>query len=423
MLDRDGWFPTGDVAKIDSDGYVILTDRSKDVIKSGGEWISSIDLENAAVAHPDVKEAAVIGLPTRAGRSGPSSLSSSTTARSWMQRPSSTSEASRREMVAAGRCRLRQRSAPHRDREAAEIEAARAVQGPRAADGRRLMGARFTSVARIRRASRGATGQRRPRNPLSWSGAVPQIRFDDPDGMLGMLRESVETLGSRHSGPASLRSKRAAGADSDPVLWQAMAEAGWTAIHLAEDLGGAGLGHAEQAVVSEALGRALICEPVATCAVFASILLNEAPCPRAEPARGRPDVGSPAVSPVWQDPLPSSRAIPLSASKTADGFILDGERHFVDGATSATDFLVAVDQEPARCCSPSPQRSPASRSRAAWASTERRSDACASPTVGCRSPRRSPYRVPRRSGRVGRAWGAPSPSPPSWRASPARPSR
>ncbi|HWK66897.1 MAG TPA: long-chain-fatty-acid--CoA ligase [Rhizobiaceae bacterium] len=63
MLDEDGWFPTGDVAKIDSDGYVQLTDRSKDVIKSGGEWISSIDLENAAVAHPAVQEAAVIGLP------------------------------------------------------------------------------------------------------------------------------------------------------------------------------------------------------------------------------------------------------------------------------------------------------------------------------------------------------------------------
>ena len=62
-LDPDGWFPTGDVAKIDSDGYVVLTDRSKDVIKSGGEWISSIDLENAAVAHPAVQEAAVIGLP------------------------------------------------------------------------------------------------------------------------------------------------------------------------------------------------------------------------------------------------------------------------------------------------------------------------------------------------------------------------
>lgn len=63
VLDAEGWFATGDVAKIDSDGYVQITDRSKDVIKSGGEWISSIDLENAAVAHPDVQEAAVIGLP------------------------------------------------------------------------------------------------------------------------------------------------------------------------------------------------------------------------------------------------------------------------------------------------------------------------------------------------------------------------
>jgi fatty-acyl-CoA synthase len=63
LLDSEGWFPTGDVAKIDRDGYVVLTDRSKDVIKSGGEWISSIDLENAAVAHPAVQEAAVIGLP------------------------------------------------------------------------------------------------------------------------------------------------------------------------------------------------------------------------------------------------------------------------------------------------------------------------------------------------------------------------
>ena len=58
---RDGWFPTGDVATIDPDGYMQITDRSKDVIKSGGEWISSIDLENIAVAHPAVTEAAVIG--------------------------------------------------------------------------------------------------------------------------------------------------------------------------------------------------------------------------------------------------------------------------------------------------------------------------------------------------------------------------
>jgi 3-(methylthio)propionyl---CoA ligase len=62
-LNEDGWFSTGDVANLDGDGYMRITDRSKDVIKSGGEWISSIDLENAAIGHPDVKEAAVVGLP------------------------------------------------------------------------------------------------------------------------------------------------------------------------------------------------------------------------------------------------------------------------------------------------------------------------------------------------------------------------
>ena len=56
----DGWFPTGDVAKIDADGYMQITDRSKDVIKSGGEWIGSIDLENIAMAHPAVAMAACI---------------------------------------------------------------------------------------------------------------------------------------------------------------------------------------------------------------------------------------------------------------------------------------------------------------------------------------------------------------------------
>ena len=59
---RNGWFATGDVATIDADGYIQITDRSKDVIKSGGEWISSIELENIAVAHPAVQEAAVIGV-------------------------------------------------------------------------------------------------------------------------------------------------------------------------------------------------------------------------------------------------------------------------------------------------------------------------------------------------------------------------
>jgi fatty-acyl-CoA synthase len=59
---KDGWFPTGDVATLDPDGYMQITDRSKDVIKSGGEWISSIDLENIAIAHPAIAEAAVIGV-------------------------------------------------------------------------------------------------------------------------------------------------------------------------------------------------------------------------------------------------------------------------------------------------------------------------------------------------------------------------
>jgi fatty-acyl-CoA synthase len=62
VVDDNGFFDTGDVATIDPDGYMQITDRAKDVIKSGGEWISSIDIENFAVGHPDVAEAAVIGV-------------------------------------------------------------------------------------------------------------------------------------------------------------------------------------------------------------------------------------------------------------------------------------------------------------------------------------------------------------------------
>ncbi len=62
QFDDEGWFDTGDVAHIDASGYMQITDRAKDVIKSGGEWISSIELENIAVGHPDVAEAAVIGV-------------------------------------------------------------------------------------------------------------------------------------------------------------------------------------------------------------------------------------------------------------------------------------------------------------------------------------------------------------------------
>ena len=61
-FDEENWFDTGDVAHIDDNGYMQITDRAKDVIKSGGEWISTIDIENLAVGHPDVQEAAVIGI-------------------------------------------------------------------------------------------------------------------------------------------------------------------------------------------------------------------------------------------------------------------------------------------------------------------------------------------------------------------------
>ncbi|MCC7273747.1 MAG: long-chain-fatty-acid--CoA ligase [Alphaproteobacteria bacterium] len=61
-FDSEGWFRTGDICTVDADGFVQITDRAKDIIKSGGEWISSIDLENAAVGHPGVAEAAVIGV-------------------------------------------------------------------------------------------------------------------------------------------------------------------------------------------------------------------------------------------------------------------------------------------------------------------------------------------------------------------------
>ncbi|MGZ6792582.1 MAG: AMP-binding enzyme, partial [Mycobacteriales bacterium] len=60
---QDGWLRTGDVAAVSPDGFIQITDRAKDVIKSGGEWISSVDLENALMGHPAVREAAVVAVP------------------------------------------------------------------------------------------------------------------------------------------------------------------------------------------------------------------------------------------------------------------------------------------------------------------------------------------------------------------------
>jgi len=62
-MDEDGWFGTGDVASVDPEGRLVIRDRAKDLVKSGGEWISSIDLENAALSHPAITACAVVAMP------------------------------------------------------------------------------------------------------------------------------------------------------------------------------------------------------------------------------------------------------------------------------------------------------------------------------------------------------------------------
>ena len=140
-VDADGWFDTGDVSVIHPDGTMQITDRAKDVIKSGGEWISSVELENAAVGCAGVAEAAAIGVYHPKWDERPLLL--------VVRKPGSDGDAGRdhrasgracREMVAARRDRVRRRAAAHRDRQAAEDRAARAVQGLPA--GSRLTAAR-----------------------------------------------------------------------------------------------------------------------------------------------------------------------------------------------------------------------------------------------------------------------------------------
>ncbi len=169
---------------------------------------------------------------------------------------------------------------------------------------------------------------------------MPQTIFDDPDGTLGMLRDSVAALAQRQPGPASLRAVRAEARDTDPALWASMAEAGWLGLLLPEDLGGAGLGLAEQAVLSEALGRALICEPFVTNVVIPSALLRlaNASAARDRLASGLAD-GSLRISTAWQ----SAQARPLEAVIYAGGVELSGAARFVDAADAADVFLVVAE--------------------------------------------------------------------------------
>ena len=165
ILDEDGFFDTGDVATIDQYGYMRITDRSKDVIKSGGEWISSIDLENLAVGHPAVAEAAVIGVHHP----------------KWDERPLLIVQLKQgqkrhagghpeihgrqdRKMVDAGRCRLRRRHSSHRHGKDPEDRAARYVQG-----------LSFSERGGVRRSQRTASPGLRVRTPAVWRALTMRI--------------------------------------------------------------------------------------------------------------------------------------------------------------------------------------------------------------------------------------------------------
>ena len=130
-----GWFPTGDVATIDADGYMQITDRSKDVIKSGGEWIGSIDLENIAMAHPSVAMAACIAAKHPKWDERPLLV----VVQEARRRPDARTVAAvlrgqDRQMVDTRRRGVRRRDPARRHRQGAEEQAARAVRRPQAAD-------------------------------------------------------------------------------------------------------------------------------------------------------------------------------------------------------------------------------------------------------------------------------------------------
>ena len=123
----DGWLRTGDIARVDEHGCVQITDRSKDVIKSGGEWISSVELENELMAHPAVREAAVIAMPDERWGERPLAASCSTRAPARQRGGAARAPARpRRELVAARRVRVHRRGPEDERRQVRQEGAARA---------------------------------------------------------------------------------------------------------------------------------------------------------------------------------------------------------------------------------------------------------------------------------------------------------
>ena len=129
----DGWLRTGDVAAMDELGFVRITDRTKDLIKSGGEWISSVDLENALMAHPAIAEAAVIAIPDPKWSERPLACivwKKGAADRACRRRRHARQAPARtrlRQVAAARTLRGDRRRAAHLDRQVLEAEAARAL--------------------------------------------------------------------------------------------------------------------------------------------------------------------------------------------------------------------------------------------------------------------------------------------------------
>lgn len=167
---------------------------------------------------------------------------------------------------------------------------------------------------------------------------MPELMLDDPDGTLVMLRDSVTGFAGRFPGAKAMRERRGRGGTMDPLIWSAMAEAGWIGLLLPQECGGAGLGLREQTVLSEALGRALIAEPTGAASVFAATLLGGA-SPGAERSRLAAGMtsGEIVAVPAW-----TSGAKPITARSVNGSILLSGETRFVDAARAATDFLVVA---------------------------------------------------------------------------------
>ena len=313
-LDRDGWFATGDVATIDADGYVQITDRSKDVIKSGGEWIRSIDLENAAVAHPAVQEAAVIGVPHPKWQERPLLLvvPQAVGARRPRGDPARFSRAAWR----AGGCRTTWSSSdalPHTATGKLQKTKLREQFRDHVLPAARRMGEYRAATRRSGLMGQMAFRRRRRDARRCCATASPASRrvFPAPRSLARAARRRQPTSIAR-SGPP----------------WRK--PAGWGCSCRGRRRS-AGSALREQAVLSEALGRALVAEPLAQLAVFAGTLLRAAPAPRERTrlVQGIAD-GSLLVTSAWQGA--DGEPAPLQAAQRDGGITLDGKAHFVDRA-------------------------------------------------------------------------------------------